>query len=187
MYSFLSLINEKFLPKKEFLYLVLPGDTYFEINLIHEIITSITKNLAFIQDNSIVFYQKLQGIKLKNTLNAERLISVVNIKERYPTEIVRGINQIKLYSINESKYFRRLIPIFVFNYNFIHEIIKTEKRVSVKTLREIVNEIIKDKDILYAFPLNSKFEFYDIDTKSDLVRAGQRKEDNRRPDYPNYN
>ncbi|MHA2128759.1 MAG: hypothetical protein ACW99L_02185, partial [Promethearchaeota archaeon] len=119
---------------------------------------------------------------LKNTLSPEILISVVNIKEGHPLEIVRGINQINLGSIDYGIYFRRLIPVFVFNYNFIQEIINTEKNFSVKTLREIVNKIIKDRDIFYAIPLNSKLKFYDIDTKSDLVKAGQRKEDNRRSD-----
>ncbi|MHA2005958.1 MAG: sugar phosphate nucleotidyltransferase [Promethearchaeota archaeon] len=182
LYSFLSIIDENFLSNKEFLYLVLPGDTYFEKDLIDIMITSITENLEFIQNNSVVFYQKLQKIKLKNTLSPEILISVVNIKEGHPLEIVRGINQINLGSIDYGIYFRRLIPVFVFNYNFIQEIINTEKNFSVKTLREIVNKIIKDRDIFYAIPLNSKLKFYDIDTKSDLVKAGQRKEDNRRSD-----
>ena len=175
LYSFLSVTNEKSILKRDLIYLVFPGDTYFEFNLISEIITSIKNNSALIQDNSIIFYQELQGIKLIKTEDPSKTISTVNTEELESTEIVRNIEQLKLNSINESAFYKQLIPVFVFDFKFLENIIDAEKKISVKTIREIVNYLIKGKNNLYAYRLKPAYRFIDIDTKLDLLNLNQKK------------
>ncbi len=175
LYSFLSITKEKSILKKDVIYLVFPGDTYFESNLIKELITSIKNNFSFIQNNSIIFYQELQGKNLKNPNTLNKSISIIKTEEQEPMEIVKEIEQIKLTSISESAYYKQLIPLFVFNYKFIENIIETEAKVSVKTIREIINILIKGKKMLYALCLKSNNRFFDIDTRLDYLSINQEK------------
>ena len=175
LYSFLSITNEKSILNKDLIYLVFPGDTYFEFNLISEIITTIKNVNDLIHGNSIIFYQKLQGIKLKEKEDLNNTISTINTEELESMEIVRDIEQLKLNSISESAFYKRIIPVFVFNFKFLENIIEAEKKSSVKTIREIVNLLIKGKSILYAYSLNPDYRFYDIDTKLDLLNLNQTK------------
>lgn len=175
LYSFLSITKEKSILKKDSIYLVFPGDTYFEFNLISELITSIKNNSALIQGNSIIFYQELQGIKLIKTEDPSKTISTVNTEKLESMEIVRNIEQLKLNSIAESAFYKQLIPVFVFDFKFLENIIDAEKEVSVKTIREIVNYLIKGGNSLYAYRLNPNYGFIDIDTKFDLLNLNQKK------------
>ena len=175
LYSFLSITNEKSILKRDLIYLVFPGDTYFEFNLISEIITTIKNVNDLIHGNSIIFYQKLQGIKLKEKEDLNKTISTINTEELESMEIVRKIEQQKLNSISESAFYKRIIPVFVFNFKFLENIIEAEKKSSVKTIREIVNLLIKRQSILYAYSLNPDYRFYDIDTKLDLLNLNQTK------------
>jgi NDP-sugar pyrophosphorylase family protein len=175
LYSFLSITKEKSIFKRDGLYLVFPGDTYFESNLINELFSSIKNNSTFIQNNSIIFYQELLGTNLKNTNNLENSISIIKTEKQGPKEIVRKIEQVKLTSISESTYYKQILPVFVLNYKFIENIIKTENEVSVKTIREIINILIKAKKKIFAFCLKSRHRFFDIDTGLDLLNLNQEK------------
>jgi len=179
LYSFLSITKEKNILKKDLIYLIFPGDTYFESNLISELFNSISNNSSFIQNNSIIFYQELKGNNLKNTKTPNKSISIIKTEKQESREIVKEIKQIELTSIRESSYYKQIIPLFVFDYKFIANIIETENKVSVKTIREIINILIKGKKNLYAFCLKSNYKFFDIDTRSDLLNLNQKKEDNR--------
>jgi len=175
LYSFLSITKEKNIFKKDLIYLVFPGDTYYESNLISELFNSISNNSSLIQNNSIIFYQELKGNNLKNTKIPNKTISIIKTKKKESNEIVKEIRQIELNSIDENSYYKQIIPLFVFDYNFIANIIETENEVSVKTIREIINILIKKKKILYAFCLKPNYKFFDIDTKLDLLKLNKEK------------
>ena len=171
----MSITNEKSILKRDLIYLVFPGDTYFEFNLISDLITSIKTSPALIQGNSMIFYQELQGIKLKTIKDPSKTISTIKTEELESAEIVSHIEQIKLNSISERVFYKKVIPVFVFNFKFLENIIDAEKKTSVKTIREIVNLLIKGKNILYAFRLNPDYKFFDIDTKLDFLNLKQEK------------
>ncbi|MHA2282387.1 MAG: sugar phosphate nucleotidyltransferase [Promethearchaeota archaeon] len=173
LYSFLSITNESSILKKDSIYLVFPGDTFFEFELIHELITSVINNSPLIQGNSMIFYQELQGVKLKTTEDPTKSISTIKTEILGSAEFVRSIEQLKLNSISERVFYKKIIPVFVFNFEFLKNIIDARKNVSVKTIREIVNQLIKGKNILYAFRLNPNYKFFDIDTKLDLSNLNQ--------------
>jgi len=175
LYSFLSITKEKNILKKDLIYLIFPGDTYFESNLISELFNSIRNNSSFIQNNSIIFYQELKGNNLKNTKTPNKSISIIKTEKQESKEIVKEIRQIELTSISESSYYKQIIPLFVLDYKFITNIIEIENKVSVKTIREIINILIKGKTILYAFCLKPNYKFFDIDTRSDLLNFNQEK------------
>ncbi len=175
LYSFLSITNEKGIVNKDFIYLVFPGDTFFEFNLISELITAIKSNSTLFQNNSFLFYQELQGARLKNTEDPTKIISTIITKQLNSIEIVRKIEQTVVDSIIENLFYKSLIPVFAFDSEFLESIIDAEKKVSVKTLREIVNILITEKNILYAYRLNPNYSFFDIDTELDLINLNKKK------------
>ncbi|HEA71086.1 hypothetical protein LCGC14_0290780 [marine sediment metagenome] len=169
LYSFLSFTKEKINLKKGFIYCVFPGDTYFESDLIKEVFNIIEHRFSFIQEKSVIFYQNLRGRELKNTENYDNLISTVEFEEKKFVKRVKAIRQRKLDSFNNEEDINQIIPLFVFNYNFIQKIIDLEAKVSVRTIKDIVNHIIKSKNLISAISINPEHRFFDIDTKSDLI------------------
>ncbi|GAF77971.1 unnamed protein product, partial [marine sediment metagenome] len=98
LYSFLSITKEKSILKKDLIYLIFPGDTYFESNLISELFNSISNNSSFIQNNAIIFYQELKGNNLKNTKTPNKSISIIKTEKQESREKVKEIRQIELTS-----------------------------------------------------------------------------------------
>lgn len=176
LYSFLSIINRKTIIKKGKFYLVFPGDTYYESILLKEIFQIISNNLTIPNNKSMVFYQKTKAINLKTKLNSKKLVSIAKIEELSSKEIVvKEIQQRKLSEIDNNEEINQLVPLFVFNYRIINKIIETERKISVTTIREILNIIIKQKNILYGVPIDPQYRFIDIDTKSDILSLNQKK------------
>jgi NDP-sugar pyrophosphorylase family protein len=174
LYSFLSITKEKSILRRNLLYLVFPGDTYFEFPLIRELITEIKNSFAVIHDKSFIFYQELRGIRLKEEEDPSKIVSTIKTEDLGSMEIVRSIEQLKLEIINDKQFYKRVIPVFVFSYEFLESIIDAEKSVSVRKIREIVNLLISGKNNLYALRLNSNYRFFDIDTKLDLINLKQK-------------
>ena len=109
LYSFLSITNEIDLINKDAVYLILPGDTFFESNLFHEFMNVIYNNFNFIKNNSIIFYQKFEGRVLKNTSNPNKLISIVKIKKKKSKELVKEIRSIPLSKIRNKQNILQII------------------------------------------------------------------------------
>jgi NDP-sugar pyrophosphorylase family protein len=174
LYSFLSITKEKSILNRESLYLVFPGDTYFEFDLIHELITLITNSSAFIHGKSIIFYQELQGNHLKETENPNKIVSTIKTEELNSMEIVKNIEELRFNFISDELFYKKVIPVFVFDFEFLENILDAEKHVSVRKIRDIVNLVIKGKNNLYAYRLNSEYKFYDIDTELDLINLKQK-------------
>jgi len=175
LYSFLSITNKKSILRKGKIYLVFPGDTYYESILLKEILHIISNNHTIMRNKSIIFYQKMKAINLKTQLNSKKLISVAKIeKTRLKEIVVKEIQQKKLSDINNNEEINLIVPLFVFNYRIISEIIETERKISATTIREVLNYIIQKKNILYAVPIEPQYRFIDIDTKSDILGLKQK-------------
>jgi len=170
LYSFLSITNRKAIIKKGKFYLVFPGDTYYESILLKEIFQIISNNLTIPNNKSMIFYQKTKAINLKTKLNSKKLVSIAKIEELGSKEIVvKEVQQRKLSEIDNNEEINQIVPLFVFNYRIINKIIETERKISATTIREILNHIIKHKNILYAVPIDPQYRYIDIDTKSDIL------------------
>lgn len=175
LYSFLSITNRKAIIKKGKFYLVFPGDTYYESILLKEIFQIISNSLTIPDNKSMVFYQKTKAINLKTKLNSKKLISIAKIEELGSKEIVvKEVQQRKLSEIDNNEEINQMVPLFVFNYRIINKIIETERKISATTIREILNHIIKHKNILYAVPIDPQYIYLDIDTKSDILSLEQK-------------
>ena len=89
--------------------------------------------------------------------------------------MVKEVQQRKLSEIDNNEEINQIVPLFVFNYRIINKIIETERKISATTIREILNHIIKHKNILYAVPIYPQYRYIDIDTKSDILSLNQKK------------
>ena len=175
LYSFLSITDKKSILRKDKTYIVFPGDTYYESILLKEILHVISNNLTITRNKSIIFYQKMKVINLKTQLNSKKLISIAKIEKTRSKEIVvKEIQQRKLSDINNNEEINLIVPLFVFDYRIINKIIETERKISVTTIREILNHIIKQKNILYGVPIDLQYRFIDIDTKADILSLNQK-------------
>ncbi|MHA1914112.1 MAG: NTP transferase domain-containing protein [Promethearchaeota archaeon] len=176
LYSFLSITKNRKIIKKGLTYLIFPGDTYFESDLLGSILNFLHDHLALTERDSIVFYQKINGKQLKGIQDPNTLISTLEFEEGMPDMRIKQIWQKKLSSIASQEHINRLIPLFVFSSSFINKIANIERKLSVETIREITNYLIKEDSILTAYQINAQFRFYDIDTELDLLRLkGEKK------------
>ncbi|MFW9896252.1 MAG: sugar phosphate nucleotidyltransferase [Candidatus Thorarchaeota archaeon] len=175
LYSFLSITKIESIMKRDSIFMVLPGDTFLDYDLFQEIVTLIKKYSIIIQNSSLLFYQEIKGINLKDEEEPEKLISILKTEKTKVKEKVKKIEQLALKNIHNENHYQRIVPVFVLGFKFLEYLIDTEKNVSVNSIREIINVLLKKKNNIYAFPVNSKYRFYDIDTKLDLLRLNQKK------------
>jgi NDP-sugar pyrophosphorylase family protein len=168
LYSFLSITQNKNFYQPKYLYLIIPGDTIFQYQLLNEIFSVIKENFNENQKHPLVFFRKIKGNFFKRK-NHSKLISIVKIQGENKRKFLRNITQVQLNKISNSEYVNQIIPTLLFPYNFIQEIIKIEKKISITTIREAVNHLIKQGKTISAIKIDSNYNFFDIDTKVDLI------------------
>ncbi|MFW9823808.1 MAG: hypothetical protein ACFFE4_12770, partial [Candidatus Thorarchaeota archaeon] len=156
--------------KENSIFMVIPGDTYFDFELLQEIIMLTKSYSNLIHDTSILFYQELKGIKLRN-----EHISIIKTEKNQVQEKIKQIEQLQLKSIHRENYYKQIVPIFVLGFKYLEYLIETEKKDLAKSIRDIINVLIKEKKSVYAIPINSKNSFYDIDTQLDFLRLTRKK------------
>jgi len=168
LYSFLSITKNKNLFQTKYIYLIIPGDTIFQYQLLNEIFSFMEENFKVIQKHPLIFFRKIEGNLLKQK-NQSKIISVAEIEKGNTQNFLKRIKQVNLSKISDSESINQIIPIFLFRYNFIQEIIKIEKKISIKTIREGVNYLINQGKRISAIKIDSDYNFYDIDTELDLI------------------
>jgi len=140
--------------------------------LLKEIVQIISNN----SNKSILFYQKVKGLKLKTQFDSYKLISIAEIEEIFTHEIVvKEIKQRELIDINHNEDINLIVPLFVFNYNMIEKILNVERKITATTIREVLNHIIEHQNIVYGVPIDPQYRFIDIDTKSDILSLDLKK------------
>ncbi len=169
LYSFLSITKNKTIFKNEFNYILIPGDTIFQLNLISQVISLAINNLSLIQKFPLIFYRKINTEALKENLKYKKKISIADVEKTGSRKLLKEIKQLELQYHHKPNFIRQVIPLFIFSYNFINEIIEAEKKSSVHTIREIINSIIKENRKAFAIKIDKNYEFYDIDYKIDLI------------------
>jgi len=175
LYSFLSVTKTINLFHRNYLYLTLPGDTIFEYELLNEIFSLLEENFKLKQKDPIIFFRQIKGSFLRQKDKSEQ-ISCIDIEKINSKRFLKSIKQVKVSTISNSKSYNQIIPIFSFPWDFIQEIIKVEKKISVKTIREAINHLIMQGNRIFAVKIDSKYKFYDIDNKFDLMELEKLKE-----------
>ena len=168
LYSFLSITKTNNLFRRNYIYLILPGDTIFEYELLNEIFSLLEENFKLKQKAPIIFFRQIMGSYLKQKEKSEQ-ISYIDIEKINSKRFLKSIKQVKVSTISNSESINQIIPIFLFPWDFIQEIIKAEKEISVKTIREAVNHLIKQGNRIFVVKIDRKYNFYDIDNKFDLM------------------
>ncbi len=173
LYSFLTLIKSKefFVPNQN--YFVMPGDTIFSPALIEEIIKSAEKVISNLKPiGPIVFYRKIKVLELTTNYEqapgeSSKIISVMRVKRRIFNTY---LSEISSYELKRSKKncIKQAIPMFIFPHKFIQILAELEKQGSYKTIREVLNLAVHNKNLVIAIKTNKIHNFYDIDSESDL-------------------
>ncbi len=173
LYSFLALTKSKefFVPNQ--IYFVMPGDTIFSPTLIEEIIKSAEKVISNRKTiGPIVFYRKIKVLELTTNYEqapgeSSKIISVMRVKRRIFNTY---LSEISSYELKHSKKncIKQAIPMFIFPHKFIQILAELEKQGSYKTIREVLNLAIHNKNLVITIKTNKIHNFYDIDSESDL-------------------
>ncbi len=169
LYSFLSITKNENFYQSQFIYLVIPGDTIFQYDLLREIFVVLSENSKLIHKYPLIFYRKIKGTILKQNTNSE-FISLIDLEEIDSQKFLKKIKKVKLNSILALNNIKQIIPIFLFPYFFIQEIINTEKKISAKTIKEAINHLLKQGTKILAIKVDNDYNFYDIDTILDLSK-----------------
>ena len=182
LHSFLSITENNQIYKENRIFMIFPGDTIFDHNLLQEALNLLLKNYSLLDNCSIVFYRKIKISSLKkrfksNDHNQFKTISYLKINRNGSKSIVREIKQRTLSSFTNKKTIHQVIPIFVFSFRIVQEIKNLANCKRFKTIREIVNLIIKKEEIFLALPIDPECNFYDIDSPIDLTILNEKKKD----------
>jgi len=174
MFSLLSVMKNKTIYKKDNVFIVFPGDTIFNIELLKEIFSFIYENFDLILTSPYIFYQEIQAKNLYKSYKGRiNFISILESDETKPKIIIKEIKKIDINSVPKEIYLKHAIPILVLNCSFLEILNKLSKTNPVEEIREILNIYLKQNQNIFSFKIDSKKQFYDIDTIEDLYYFNQ--------------
>jgi len=175
LYSFLSITKNKAIFNPKNYYILIPGDTIFDLQLLKEILLIITKNFELIHKYPFVFYRNIESKRLHETYNRKKLISRAELDKSGSEIELKKISLLKVKNIPSKAIVHQILPIFAFNYDFINDILNLKNSIPVITVWETLNYIISKKKKVIAFNIESKSEFFDIDNKDDLKKLKKKR------------
>lgn len=174
LFTLLTMLDYPEIFKKDSLFLVFPGDTVFDHDLLYEILMILITGFGIIQGKPIIFYKRVRTSDIKKT----SISRVKTIKKRN-TEILARIEEINLVNNKEDVCIKQILPVFFLNYEFLLLISQIVKSSHSNKISEILNEVC-DMNLqeVIACKITSKGSFYDIDTVYDLdhlnkIKSGQ--------------
>ncbi len=168
LYSFLSIIRNKDFFTSSRHYLIIPGDTIFNYNLLEEVLTIISYNFDLIHKHPFIFYRAIKLKSLKKLYNRNKIISNAEIEAFGSQVILRRINQEKIREFSSRYVMNQIIPISIFSFEFINKILNLKGTIHFKTVWETLNYMIESGNKVLAFEIKCKQHFYDIDNKVDI-------------------
>jgi len=177
LYSFLSITKSDLDQENIPVYLVIPGDTIFQEDLLNYILNILIDNIPSIKHHPFVFYKNVQYDTLKNKFK-EKIhvrISISHIEKRKENYFLKKILQKELQSLSDFEQVRYLIPVFAFSNTTIKEFIELEKKIPVTTIKEAINLFIEGGKEIYAIKVPKEYVFYDIDEKLDILSLNDEK------------
>ena len=179
LFSFLSITSDPQIFKHDKIFMVLPGDTVFDYELLEEILDVLLTHYSRIKNNPIIFYRKINAEKLNKKLvnypNFEKNISYLKIKEKNSNQIVKEISQNNLRTFSNEQVINQVIPVFLFPTACVNTIKNISKAGKHRSIRQVVNLMIKEGQKFFAVSVNPEHDFYDIDTIVDLKILNEKK------------
>lgn len=176
LYSFLSITKSKTIYKDQNYYLLIPGDTIFDFHLLKAIFSIISKNYDSFMKYPIVFYRTMKKKKIQSIKKKKLVISHANIDTSCLEILIKGISQLNIKKVDSKTELNEVIPVFSLNYDSINEILNLKDKTPFTTVWEVLNYMISNKKKVIGFNIESKYQFFDFDEKSDLKKIKNRKE-----------
>jgi NDP-sugar pyrophosphorylase family protein len=175
LYSFLSITKNKDVFIENQYYLLMPGDTIFDFEILKEVISIVSHNTYKVKKYPFVFYREVDSRRLKKQYKSERKISFVRNRVLEAEVYLKRIFQLKIKNFSKSDIMNQMVPIFIIPYHYIKDLLNLKDKVAIDTIWELINYFIDKKMKILAFKINSKYNFYDIDYKYDIKkkRKGQ--------------
>ena len=180
LFSFLSITKNNQIFKEDKLFMVFPGDTVFDFNLIQEILNLLLENYSQVINRSIIFYRQIRTDVLKKKFEKyfpkyEKSISYLRIEEKDSIAIVKEISQEKLSSFSNQEVIQQVIQIFIFSNAYIKAIKDISSSANIRTIREVVNIMLERERLFFAVSVSPENNFYDIDIPLDLKILNEKK------------
>ncbi len=170
-HSFLEIFNEPNFTLDDNFFLLIPGDTLFEDELINAILGCIKEEIKKRVNMPIIFYREFD----KNLIEIYKSkkcfsISVVNILKEKNREFLKSIEQIDIKSNKLEESIFQVIPIYFFPSKFLEEI-RDSIEINLddySNLTEFINNVyLKEKQVL-THKINKSLNFFEVDTIEDL-------------------
>ncbi|MHA1756071.1 MAG: sugar phosphate nucleotidyltransferase [Promethearchaeota archaeon] len=171
LFSLLSIYKYKNLFSEYDNFIIFPGDTVFQTELINNIFQTLIKNLNNLNRTPIIFYRKLKkDLKKKKLrdLHENKIISIIEIKKSEKIEYATKIKQKNLGEVKKGEEFYQIFPIFAFNFKFFEILKNLTKKESINTLKDAINNFLQEGGAIQTIKIQNKFYFFDIDTEEDL-------------------
>ena len=170
-HSFLEIFNEPNFIIDDNFFLLIPGDTLFEDELINAILGCIKEEIKKRVNMPIIFYREFDK-NLMEIYKSKKCfsISVVNILKEKNHEFLKSIEQIDIKSNKLEESIFQVIPIYFFPSKFLEEI-RDSIDINLddySNLTEFINNVyLKEKQVL-TLKINKSLNFFEVDTIEDL-------------------
>lgn len=173
LYSLLSVLSSNWINQNQ-LFLIIPGDTIFENEIILEALKIIKAHKS---NRPIIFYQVLDGL-FQNKSNSNKSVRILETSIAYengnPYEIVEKINaDIKISDLKDKK-IKQILPLFTLDYDFLVLLSDLAPKLEANTISEAINAI-KSNYQIQACKIESNSKFFDIDSEKDLENFNKKK------------
>jgi NDP-sugar pyrophosphorylase family protein len=174
LYSLLSVLSTKGINSNQS-YLIIPGDTIFEIEILLEA-SKIIKNHN--SKRPLIFYQALNDTEFKKKIKSAKTVRIIETSTKYENsnsiEILNKFyDKIKISDLN-IRTFKQVVPIFALDYDFLLLLANLAPKLNTNTIYEALNVIKKDYQI-QAYKIETSGKFFDIDTETDLKNLNKKK------------
>ena len=174
LHSFLSITRNKRIFKSNELFLVIPGDTIFDYELMEVILNLLKENYAGVNQNSVIFYRRTTKLALnKETEKLEsmrnKMVSCVRTKEKGSKQYVKEIYQKNIKTLSDEEELNQIIPAFIITYDYVKNFESLATKVKLNKIFDAINLSIKNNMEFLACRVKSDQNFYDIDTALDLT------------------
>ena len=178
LHSFLSITNNKRVFKTNELFLVVPGDTIFTYKLVEEILNLLKENYAEVNQNSIIFYRRINKLALNKETEKfgqmhNKTLSCIKTKEKGSKQYVKEIYQRNINKLSDEEEFNQIIPMFIITYNYVKHFEHLAKKIKLNKIVDAINSSIKNEMEFLACRVKSDQNFYDIDTALDLTAVNR--------------
>ena len=117
-------------------------------------------------------------MQFQDKSNSNKTVRILETSTVYENgnsfEILKNINENIKISDLRVKNFKQILPIFALNYDFLVLLSKLAPKLTVNTISEAINTIKTDYQI-QVYKIETKSNFFDIDTKLDFKYLNKKK------------